>query len=664
MEQLTRSATEKFIDLLPNDKKFFTPDDLREYEIPEFIVQRIEIEIYQNLNESILPPHSEWADMSASGVEHAWEQFIEAIVAEVRMPASFAPSVFETSIADVVELILHPRTAIPSVLFGPDTRLDVEEIEKRTRYVTVNSHLSTALLKYMERRNKSELDLETCRRIITQVDERLTSNYNSLSWAQLLQPLFILSGPKVDTEFFRLFFEDRGMLNIARKFDLLNGSLNKTEFIEVMSAPDLLNDEGEDEEQASLFTGEIKPKEAEPEVEEDESERISETEEPEAFDEPEEEVTVDDVQKKEHQHKESEPEPEPKADEEDDEQTEEDTLLNSFQLGLRSEEEDEETDDIEKLGKSEDQRSIDTDKFLYGEEADDEEDEEADEPLYSRFGSSDDENEDEAERFAEQFLMDDDQSDDDFKVNFDNDDQPESKDGLKTKSDSENDDPLKEKPEEVLPKPEKKEKRLVDSFEELEDEDEDEIWGVSEDEDVTEDEVVGKVKPDSHEDEEADEDEDEGSDRPIWQSFLGEDGAVSEDDIPEHSDFSDLAGEFEEDEAAETLNQTAEPEEERVRYPQIDLRQRDEPEEDPESVKLLIGWMQHDEKRFTSSIFGGSEAAYDQALIKLDGLRDWKEASYFIEKDIFARNKVDMYDEDAVDFTDRLQAYFKKFKSK
>ena len=82
MDQLIRNITSSITKQLSGSKSFFTPDDLREYDIPEFLVQRVEIEIYRNLNESIVPPHSEWADMSAGDVEEAWEQFIEAIVAE------------------------------------------------------------------------------------------------------------------------------------------------------------------------------------------------------------------------------------------------------------------------------------------------------------------------------------------------------------------------------------------------------------------------------------------------------------------------------------------------------------------------------------------------------------------------------------------------------
>ena len=581
MDQLIRSVTKKFTKLLPADTPSFTPDDLREFDIPEFVVRRVEVEIYRNLNESIVPPHSEWADMSAESVEYAWDQFIEAIVAEVRMPASFAPSVFETSVADVIEIILHPRSAIPAILFGPETTLAKEELVKSSRFITVNTHLADAVLKYMDRKEKESIDLSVCTKIIERVDDRLTENYNSLNWAQLLHPLFILAGPKVDTELFRIFFEDRGMNRISRRFDLMNESLDKTGFIEVLSSPDLLNEEGYEEEQASLFGSDVSSSETE--TEKDSAEKPDTEDEPAASkvsisrDKPadeEERFDKKSVPQEELNTKKESPvniktAAAPDEEESAEDEEEEDTLLSSFRSKLRPESETE-------------------NQFKP-----DEEDEDV---RFSRFSEEADEEESVFIEFA---------------------DEPE-------EEDTPDPEPLADRSKKTKQSESKQDQRkeAEDATVEAEAEEED-----SDDFKFNFDEI-SEPADDS---------------RPIWQSFLGDEDHIEENDIeePEYSPFADVEEAYEEE-------------------PLIDLTRE---QESNLTATELISWMESDEHRFTESIFSGSEAAYEQALVKLDSFDSWKQASGYIEKEIFARNFVDMYDEDAVDFTDRMQAYFDQFKS-
>lgn len=586
MDQLIRSVTKKFTKLLPDDTSFYTPDDLREFDIPEFVVRRVEVEIYRNLNESIVPPHSEWADMSAEGIEYAWDQFIEAIVAEVRMPASFAPSVFETSVADVIEIILHPRSAIPAILFGPETTLTKEELAKRIRFITVNTHLAEAVLKYMDRKEKKTIDLSVCKKIVERVDDRLTENYNSLNWAQFLHPLFILSGPEVDSELFRIFFEDREMNRISRRFDMLSESLNKTGFIEVLSSPDLLNEKGHEEEQTSLFDTFVPSSETEtesdsagknesgeqsatPQVPKSSDKSADDHEIPDKKRVPQKELNIEE-QKPANSRSVAAPHEEEKEDDED-----EDTLLSSFRSKLRPESE---TDNQH------------------------ESDEESEDIRYSRFSEENEE------------------ADEEEPVYIDLADEPEEEDTPDPDSDPE---PLPERSQKAG-KQESKEEQINKP---------DEGKG----------EVEKKEDPDDYKFNLDEISESPDDSKPIWQSFLGDEDHIEENDIeePKYSPFADNDGEDEDE-------------------PLIDLTREQESEL---SAGQLIGWMESDERRFTESIFSGSEAAYEQALVELDSFDNWKQASGYIEKEIFARNFVDMYDEDAVDFTDRMQAYFDQFKS-
>lgn len=608
MEQLIRNVTTSITEQLSGDKSFYTPGDLREYDIPEFLIQRVEIEIYRNLNESIVPPHSEWADMSANDVEDAWEQFIDAIVAEVRMPASFASTVFETAIADVMEMILKPRKAIPDILFGPKKKLTLSDVEKQLSAITVNSHLSQAVYKYMTRKGLSEIEIGTARRVVMKVDERITANYNSLNWAQLLQPLFILAGPKIDTELFRVFFRDRNMDRISRRFDLLSGSLNKIEFIETLSSPDLLNEEGYEDDQVSLFDVQ-QSEESEPGNQTgSSSDKIDKQikSDPEndsrslnnlASESPEETFTAPDQEKVFGRSKSNDLDPEESVffdegedDYEDeiepDQEKAEDSLAGSFQ-GRREGKDDSGSgsDDINDTIHSEPAREPGP------EESDD------DLPLYSRFDS--DSNDDDAHpeeddadnRFADQFLYGEDNKTD------------EDTDWISEAAD------VRDEPEKESETP--------------------------------------PVVSEADKSKEFGLDEGAEDDDPIWHSFLGDEDLIEEEDIPEYSGFANL-------------DETDTEKEDDEEAPLIDLTVK---ESEGDSAEHLIGWLKDDEERFISHIFSGSGKAYEEALIDLNQLDDWKQASRFIEKEIFARNLVDMYDEEAVDFTDRLQTYFDEFKS-
>lgn len=591
MEQLIRNVTTSITDQLSENRSFFTPDDLREYDIPEFLIQRVEVEIYRNLNESIVPPHSEWADMSAKEVEQAWEQFIDAIVAEVRMPAAFASTVFETAIADVMEMILQPRKAIPEILFGPQKKLSLEELEKRLSFISVNSHLAQAIYKYMKRKGLAEIEIGTARRVIMKVDERITTNYNSLNWAQLLQPLFILAGPKIDTELFRIFFRDRNMDRISRRFDLLNGSLNKIEFIETLSSPDLLNEEGYEEDQVSLFdmqsTEVVNKKESRSDSEMPDAEKIKkEASVTDSTDSDEEPVSIKTYGDESSQEAKDADMPREDLDEDDD------SILGTFQNQRRpadatkEEDKDNETSDVVDTSEESDFHEVEEDIDTTDAENDDV-------PLYIRFdedeeGTVEQVEEDEyEERFADQFLS-----------------EEESVDDAADTADWMKEDHSREESDRNSASIEPKNETETD---------------------------IQSAGESTETDEES----------PIWQSFLGDEDNIEGEDIPEYSEFADLQDEDEE-------------------APLIDLTAQ---ESDVYSADQLIGWLKDDEERFTSHIFSGSEKAYEEALIDLNQLDNWNQASRFIEKEIFARNFVDMYDEEAVDFTDRLQEYFDEYKS-
>lgn len=552
MERTVRHITEKLTAQLPRFREYYTPEDLQVLDIPHFITERVILEMHQNLSESVNPPETEWADMEGDSVRFAWKNFLEAIKAEVRMPASYAAPLLETAVADALELATQPRSAIPEILFGNDETLTVKELKKRIRYITVGRPLAAALIRYMEKKSKTELKISECKKIIAQIDDKLIHSFNSLDWAKELEPLFVLAGPSVDTDMFRVYFEDKGRKKISKLFDQLSKSLNRTEFIEVMSSPDHLLD---DEEVAA-------------DAKSNNSEAASGTE--------------------------SKTSKNSKEDEDDDE----DSILNSFRK--RRDEHPEEEEDSEKEIHSKfklDKKEDIAEKKKGGKI-------EKPDPMES------------TREIRRDILKLDDEDEDPEKLESDllskwraisGDDTPKKK-KVKEKSDSE-----------------------VEDLAETDRPDEDEDAGVESIELYNE--------------------TDDEEDVPIWRAFL---------------EREDLSRVVEDEDSADSRAKSVEAEKLQLADKLADSffgsYDEDDEENSEATAEELMKWISDERKRFVNGIFSGSEKAYEESLEDIALLDDWKSASRFIKDEVFNRNHIDIFDEVAVDFTDRLHTFFKERK--
>lgn len=565
MERLIRQITEQLTEKLPSDREFYNPEDLQVLDIPEFITERVVLEMNHNLAESLAPPSTEWANMDANAVQFAWKNFIEAIRAEVRMPASYAKSLFEAAVGDTIELAMRPRQSIPETLFGPDQELTIAQVKKRIRYITVGRQLAAALVRYMEKKEKKSLTLSDCREIVAKVDEKLISGYNSLDWAKETEPLFLLAGPKVDTELLRVFFEDKNRPRIAAKFDSLNTNVNRTGFIEILSAPDIDPETGK----------ETKPL--------DEKPAVKVPEETEGGLEPK------------------------KAPEKKDLFIPDDSILGSFQKRRTGSwlEDPEEGEDYEEYEDS-----------AAGEKADGKES-----VLHERFRFD----EEEAEAISESDAGD----ADDAEIPGQKNEPGILYDEMSLKREEESEE--EDEGDIGLPRfdPEILKKWQT-------------IGGMYQDDDEP---VLSETEKPEDEDEPVEielyNETDDEEDVPMWRAFL------------EREDLSKVKEEEEEFDADITEEEA-----------QFDYSS--EKAEEPDTGDLdskLDRWIGNERGRFISEIFGGSEAAYEDALANVADMDDWKSASRYIQKEVFNRNGIDLFDEVAVDFTDRLHTFFIENKS-
>ncbi|MEL7832578.1 hypothetical protein [Fodinibius sp. Rm-B-1B1-1] len=253
MRQIIQQITQNLTDRLPENDQYYRLEELRSWGFPSFIVRRIRVELKRNLSESMIIPKTDWANTQADAVLDAWQQFIDAIRDEARLPASYGQAVIETAVSDVVEMLVQPRKNVPEVIFGTKDELPATKVMERLEGIVIYRHFAVLISRYLEKKNLETLSKKRCRSIITKADEKLTAGYSPLNWAQLLEPLFQLVDDGIDTNLLRLFYEDKNMPRIAKKIDLMNTTLSRAEFIETLSSPDLLNFEGYEDDQSSLF---------------------------------------------------------------------------------------------------------------------------------------------------------------------------------------------------------------------------------------------------------------------------------------------------------------------------------------------------------------------------------------------------------------------------
>jgi len=250
MDRSIQKITNQLISRLPEGESYYRIQKLKEYDFPPFLIRRMHIELEWKLDELLRMPATDWANTQAESVQESWQQFMSAMYDEVHLPAGDARNMIETAVTDVVQILVQPRKNIPEILFGEAQILSKEELSDRTELLVVYPHFASVLIGYMERKNHEQLSKKRCKAIVAQVDAKITNQYKPLQWAQTLDPLFELNSNAIESTMLALFFEDKKMPKIARRFDLMDDRISRTEFIEVLSSDDLLNDEAREPHQS------------------------------------------------------------------------------------------------------------------------------------------------------------------------------------------------------------------------------------------------------------------------------------------------------------------------------------------------------------------------------------------------------------------------------
>ncbi len=253
MEKLIQVIIKNQKKKLDDRRSHYTPEELLSAGLPDFLVRRMRVELTRRVDESVTMPESKWADMSSGSVRDAWDRFLESVHQGVRMPADQAESVLADSLKDLLDMMITPRAFLPDYIFGDETELKRETVKQRLQGVVVYEYFATAIPRFMEKKQREVLTKEQADRIIERLDERVTSKYNSLKWASLFDPWFELMGESIDSEYFSMFFRDKGKPGVARLFDAEKKGVNRDRLIEIISRPLLYDDDELDDVGADLL---------------------------------------------------------------------------------------------------------------------------------------------------------------------------------------------------------------------------------------------------------------------------------------------------------------------------------------------------------------------------------------------------------------------------
>jgi hypothetical protein len=234
MQHVIKNTITQLFASLPKEHVYYSPSDFINAGFPDYLIQRIFLEVDRNLADSISLPATDWVDMRADTVEDAWDRFLSAIQAESRVPASYALSVIENAIQDMVDQFTQPRGYLLDTMIG-ESGATLDQLQSRKRWIVAYPILADALIRYLQRKEMEYITRDKALQVISHVDEKLAENYTPLKWAQHLDPIFVLLNHEVPSALFVRFFKDRGMTAFAKWIDQGPEFLSRTAFIERIS---------------------------------------------------------------------------------------------------------------------------------------------------------------------------------------------------------------------------------------------------------------------------------------------------------------------------------------------------------------------------------------------------------------------------------------------
>jgi len=238
MKEIAKHITDELITKITAVKDQYTPKDLLKAGFPLPLVEHVRITLERRIFEELRMPRLDWLNTDNKLVREAWDDFVSIARSHSWVPNDYLYQFLNRAVEEILLIYLQPRANLTDFIFEADDELTYDEIIFRTERLTIYKYFASALPMYMEKKDLETISKDRCRLLIRNLDSKLTASYQSSDWLQKLELLFRFFDDRVDPRLFVLFFEDKEMDDLAKAFLGLEKPLNRSEFIEVIDAPE------------------------------------------------------------------------------------------------------------------------------------------------------------------------------------------------------------------------------------------------------------------------------------------------------------------------------------------------------------------------------------------------------------------------------------------
>lgn len=244
MQNTSDQITDYLVGLITTDKPAYSPNELIKAKIPAFVVERIRLNLEDKIRMELGKEECIWFDKNTRLVQEAWADYLNSAIGASHIPKAQLYNIIHEVVTEIVDVIIEPRKHYANYVFRDADELDLADIELRCSRLSVYKHFATAIPLYMKKRKLTTLTKERCSALIHKLDAKLVEDYSSDDWMQKLEQMFDLFGGQVAPNLVALFFEDKGLSEMAQKFKARKKPITKENFIPI------INGEAEPEEPA------------------------------------------------------------------------------------------------------------------------------------------------------------------------------------------------------------------------------------------------------------------------------------------------------------------------------------------------------------------------------------------------------------------------------
>lgn len=166
---------------------------------------------------------SDWVDYDHPEMERAVRTFFDAVESHTRVPADEWEDTLRQATHHTTAHLVRPVHVLSDFVFAQRQRgLRLPEVLWRMNFFGAYAYLREAIHAFSKKRDLDVLGPDRFERFLHRIDERITAEYDSDQWLQLLDPLFATARhatgqEHVPTPLLESFFAEKGRTAVERR---------------------------------------------------------------------------------------------------------------------------------------------------------------------------------------------------------------------------------------------------------------------------------------------------------------------------------------------------------------------------------------------------------------------------------------------------------------